>query len=201
MFLDDPDLTELLKLPICCLMEEYERNLPLSRCLIGKEFKIWWRDPVSVAKQDYEDVRRQIRFELRAERRRVAKRRQKELSCLGNDESAETDFAELVEELEFDKIWKRLSASASGSQNHRAWSMQIPCTSATCRGDNHSNSLADTGWTTAVYEEDEYEPISTAEIKRRLAKAQKDHVDGEQLANSLETFIGNVLELSGFELR
>ena len=52
-----------------------------------------------------------------------------------------------------------------------------------------------------MYEEDEYEPISTAEIKRRLAKAQKDHVDGEQLANSLETFIGNVLELSGFELR
>ena len=201
IFLDDPDLTELLKLLIRCLTEEYKRNLLLSRCLVGKEFKIWWKDPVTVARQDYEDVRRQIQFELKAERRRVAKKRQIELSCVGDNEPTKTDFAELVEELEFDEIWKRLSASASGSQNHRDWSTQIPCTFTICRMDNHGNSLADTGWITAAYEEEEYERMSTAEIKRRQAKALEDQVDREQLADSLETFIGDILESSGFELR
>ena len=182
IYLSRPDSTEPLKSPL---------SLYLSPCLIGKEFKTWWNDPVNIAKQDYVDMRRQLRFELMAARRRAAKRRQKELSCVGDDEVAEPVNAEPVERLEFDEIWERLSASVSESQNHRNWSTQIPSTFATCREDNHGNSLADTGWITAAYEE-EYEPMSSAEIDRR---------DRERLADSLETFIGDVLELSGFELR
>lgn len=187
-----PDSTEPSKSPLRLYLNPYS---------IGKEFKTWWNDPVNVAKQDYMGVRRQLRFELIAARRRAAKIRQEELSCVVVDEDAETADAEPAERPQFDKLWERLSASASESQNHKNWSTQIPSTFAICRGDNHRNSLADTGWITATYEEEEYETISTAEIRRREAKSQKDREDREHLAESLETVIGDILELGGFELR
>ena len=200
-YLSYTDSTEPLKFPLHCLTEKYERNLLLSPCLAWKEFKVWWNDPVNVAKQDYEDVRRQLRFELMVARRRVAKRRQKDLSCVGDDEVAVPVSKEPVERLEFDKIWKQLLASASGSQNHRDWATQFPSTFKMCRQDHNGDSLVDTGWITATYDEEEYEEISTAEIRRREAKFQKDREDREQLADSLEPFIRDVLEFGGFELR
>ena len=191
IYLSHPDSTEPLKSPL---------RLHLSPYLIGKEFKTWWNDPVNVAKQDYEDMRSRLRFELKAERRRAAKRGN-ELSCVDDEEAGKPDNAEPVERLEFDKIWERLSASTSGSQNHRDWSTQFPSTFKICRQDHNGDSLVDTGWITATYEEEEYEEISTAEIRRREAKFQKNRKDREQLAESLETVIGDVLELGGFELR
>ena len=77
----------------------------------------------------------------------------------------------------------------------------MPSTFAICRRDHNGDSLVDTGWITAMYEEEEYEQISTAEIRRREAKFQKNREDREQLGDSLETFIGDVLEFGGFELR
>ena len=201
IYLGHPDSTEQLKPPLRRLTEEYESNLHFNPYLMGKELKKWWKDPVNVAKQDYEDMRRQVRFEFIAARRRAAKRRQKELSRVGDDEDAVPVFEEPVQRLEFDKFWERLSTSASGSQKHRDWSTQIPSTFEICRQDYDGNSLVDTGWITATYEEEEYETISTAEIRRREAKALRDREDRERLADSLETFIGDVLEFGGFELR
>ena len=195
------DSTEPLKSPLRRLTEKYERNLNLNPYLIGQEFKTWWNDPVNVAQQDYEDVTRQMQFELRNARRCIAKSRKNELSRVGNDEAAVPVFEEPVERLEFDKFWERLSISANGSQNHRDWSTQFPSTFEICRQGHNGDSLVDTGWITAMYEEEEYEEISTAEIRRREAKALRDREDRERLADSLETFIGDVLEFGGFELR
>ena len=191
IYLSHPDSTEPLKSP---------SRLHLSPYLIGKEFKTWWNDPVNVAKQDYEDMRNQLRFELMAARYRAAKRGN-ELSCVDNEEADKPANAGPVERLEFEEIWDRLSTSVSESQNHRNWSAQIPSTFAICRGRKHGNSLTDTGWITATYEEEEYETISIAEMERRMEKTQKDLRDREQLADSLETFLGDVLEFGGFELR
>lgn len=196
-----PDSTEPLQSLLRRFTEKYERDLLLSPCLIVKEFEIWWKDPVNVAKQDYKDVHRQIWFEDEVPASRRAVKRQRKLSHVGKDEAAQSADAEPVERLEFDQIWERLLASASESQDHRNWSTQIPSTFAICRGDNQPNSLVETGWITATYEEEEYEPISRAEMKRRAAKALNDRRDREQLADSLEIFIGDVLELGGFELR
>ena len=201
IYLSYPDSTEPLQSPLRRLMEEHERNLHLDPYSIVREFRTWWNDLVNVAKQDYEDVRRQLRFELMDVRRRAAKRRQKELSSVADDEVTVPVSKELVERLDFDKIWERLSAPASGSRNHTAWSTQIPCTFAICRRDYDGNSLADTGWITATYDEEEYETISTAEIRRREEKFQKDRADREQLADSLEPFMRDALECGGFELR
>ena len=195
------DSAEPLSSPLRGLREEYERNLDLNPYLIWKEFKMWWKGPMKVAKQDFEDLRTQILFELRTARRRIAKSRQKAYPGLVIDEVTEPANAELVERLEFVNIWERLSASASGSQNPRDWLTQMPSTFAICRRDHNGDSLVDTGWITAMYEEEEYEQISTAEIRRREAKFQKNREDREQLGDSLETFIGDVLEFGGFELR
>ena len=85
IYLSYPDSTGPLQSPLCRLTENYERNLLLSPCLIWEEFRIWWNDPVNVAKQDYKFVRRQLRFQLMAARRRAASRvyPDSELSRLG----------------------------------------------------------------------------------------------------------------------
>ena len=160
---------------------------------------------MNVAKQDYEDMTQfWVDSRTASERRRTMKIRRtirSYLVFLVGDKAAKTADAEPADRPEFDRLWERLSASASGSQNHRDWSTQIPSTFAICRQDHNGDSLVDTGWITATYEEEYYEEISTAEIRRREAKFQKDREDREHLAESLETVIGDVLDLGGFELR
>ena len=168
IYLSHPDSTESFKSPL---------RLHLSPYLIGKEFKTWWNDPVNVAKQDYEDMRSRLRFELMAARRGAAKRGN-ELSCVDDEEAGKPANAEPVERLEFNEIWERLSASVSESQNHRKWSTQIPSTFAICRGRNQGNSLADTGWITATYEEEEYEPISS--VRRSIPSSESTRAKNQK---------------------
>ena len=156
------------------------RNLDRLHMLVPawKEFTAWWRDPVDISRQDWEETQREMvrkrekarqEKQSRQKQKQERKRNAKTTSPFYDDtlEFGHIFCKEIPRDADFQDIWKRLSVSAVKPPSHRSWSRDIPCTFDICRVGSNGSSLSAAGWITTLYENEGYEQLSDKEFERR----------------------------------